>query len=120
MKVRSLTSVLSRLDDFNALKLIYLGQFLGLVENFKISTSVLYVEGDQIASSGLDKFFRILTLVLKVENYQMAFFWILTLILDVKDDQATSSRLKEVFRILTMNLNVEDDELAPPVRLVWS
>ena len=70
MKVRSLTSVLSRLDDFNALKLIYLGQFLGLVENFKISTSVLYVEGDQIASSGLDEFFRILTLVLNVEGDQ--------------------------------------------------
>ena len=39
-------------------------------------------------------------------------FRILTLVLNVEDDQMASSGLDEVFRILTSILNVEGDQMA--------
>ena len=72
------------------------------------STLTLDVESNRRLQVGLTVF-RILTSVLYVENNQMTFFRILTLILHV-DNQTTSSELDEVFRILTLIFNVEDDE----------
>ena len=91
MKVRLLTSVLSGLDDFNALKAIYLGQFLGLMENSKTRPWPWTSKMIERLRAGLTVF-RILTLVLNVD-----------------DDQLASSGLHEVFRILTSVLNIERD-----------
>ena len=67
---------------------------------FRILTLVWNIEGDQIASSGLNKVFKTLTSVLNVKNDQMA-----------------SSGLDELSKILTSALNVEDNE---PGFIHWS
>ena len=67
---------------------------------FRILTLVLNVENDQIASGGLRELFRILTSIL-----------------NIKDDQMALSGLGTFFRILTSVLNIEDDE---PSSIRWS
>ena len=67
---------------------------------FRILTLVLNVEDDQMASSRLDEVFKISTSVLNIEGDQMA-----------------SSGLDEVFKILTSISNVEDYE---PSSIRWS
>ena len=60
---------------------------------FRILTTILNVEDDQMASIGPEEIFKILTSLLNIE-----------------DDQMASSGLNVFFRISTLILYVEDDE----------
>ena len=99
MKVRSLTIVLSGLDDFNSLNQIYLRQFLGLIKNSRTRPRPWMLKMIERLHVGL-AVSRISTLVLKAE-----------------DDQMASGGLIEVFTISTSILNIEDDE---PSSIRWS
>ena len=131
MEVRSLTSVLNGLndfglDDFNALKLIYLEQFLGSMENSKIrpwswtlrvnkrqsrlddlQNFDVYLERQELIVwlTRLDEVFRISTSILniKVDKPGSTRFW-----------SWTSRTIKQkwmgstVFNVLSSVLNIED------------
>ena len=91
MKIRSLINVLSGLDNLKTdLSWTILSR---LHEKFRNLTLLLNVENNQMALSRLGEVFRILNLILNVINHQTA-----------------SSGLDEVFRISTFVLNNKDDE----------